>query len=274
MTRYVSDIRKVLITGGTSGLGLRLVKYFLELGCDVVATGRKNITLIGYEEKFNLLRTDFSNLSRTSEAVKKICRDHRFDLVINNAGILSPPDFQLTDDGFEYTFQVNFLTHLMLNEIIIMNGEPGRPLMIASTVSPVYRIAEKDLIIYAGKSDYKPLKAYSNSKLYLALMSSYLPARYPVPEMLCIGFDPGIFSSEIYRMQKGWFRTMYRLAAPFMRSSEKVVVRFGEVIRRKDLADGAVYRSGKGKWALPAAEPRAVKIFWKECDKIIKQYVS
>jgi len=274
MTRSVSDIRKVLITGGTSGLGLRLVKYFLEKGCDVVATGRKNITLTGYEEKFSFLRADFSNLALTSESVKKICRDQRFDLVINNAGILSPPDFQITDDGFEYTFQVNFLSHLMLNEIIIMNAEPGRSLMIASTVSPVYRIAEKDLAIYTGKSDYKPLKAYSNSKLYLALMSSYLPGKYPITELRCIGFDPGIFSSEIYRMQKGWFRTMYRLAAPFMRSPERVAVRFGEVIKRKDLADGAVYRSGKGKGSLPVAETRAVKTFWKECDKIIEQYIS
>lgn len=135
MTRSVSDIGKILITGGTSGLGLRLAKYFLEKGYDVVATGRKNITLTEYGEKFSLLRIDFSNMAQTSEAVKKICRNHRFDIVINNAGILSPPDFQLTGDGFEYTFQVNFLSHLMLSEIILTNSEPGRPLMIATTVS-------------------------------------------------------------------------------------------------------------------------------------------
>ena len=179
MTRSVSESEKVLVTGGTSGLGLRLVKYFLENGYDVVATGRKNITLSGYGERFSLLRTDFSNMEQTSEAVKKICRNHRFDIVVNNAGILSPPDFQLSEDGLEYTFQVNFLSHLMLSEIILMNAEPGRPIMIASTVSPVYRIAEKDLAIYTSKSDYRPIKAYSNSKLYLALMCSYLPGKYP-----------------------------------------------------------------------------------------------
>jgi retinol dehydrogenase 12 len=274
MTRSRPDIGKVLITGGTSGLGLRIAKYFLEKGYDVVATGRKNISLSGYGEKFSLLRIDFSNMGQTSEAVKKICRNHRFDIVINNAGILSPPDFLLTDDGFEYTFQVNFLSHLILNEIILMNAEPGRPLMIVSTVSPVYRIAEKDLAIYAAKSDYRPIKAYSNSKLYLALMCSYLPRKYPMSEIRSIGFDPGIFSSEIYRMQKEWFRMLYRIAAPFMRSPEKVAIRFGEVIKREDLADGAVYRSGKGKGSLPVAEIKAVNAFWKACDKIIEPYVS
>jgi NAD(P)-dependent dehydrogenase (short-subunit alcohol dehydrogenase family) len=274
MIRSVSDCGKVLVTGGTSGLGLRLAKYFLDKGYDVVATGRKNITLTGYGERFSLLMTDFNNMDQTSEAMKKICRNHRFDIVINNAGILSPPDFQLTVNGLEYTFQVNFLSHLMLNEIILRNAAPGRSLMIASTVSPIYRIAEKDLSIYTGKSDYNPIKAYSNSKLYLALMCSYLPSKYPMTELRCIGFDPGIFSSEIYRMQKEWFRMLYWIAAPFMRSPEKVALRFGEVINREDLVNGAVYRTGKGKGSLPVAENQAVNAFWKECDKIIEPYVS
>lgn len=93
-------------------------------------------------------------------------------------------------------------------------------------------------------------------------------------ELRCIGFDPGIFSSEIYRMQKEWFRILYRIAAPFMRSPDKVAIRFGEVIKREDLTDGAVYRSGKGKGSLPIAETRDINAFWKECDKIIRPYVS
>lgn len=274
MTSPEPGIGKVLVTGGTSGLGLVLTKNFLEEGCYVVATGRKNITLPGYDGRFTLVRTDFSNLALTSEAVKNICRDHRFDLVVNNAGVLSPPCFHLTDDGFEYTFQVNFLSHLLLSEIIIMNSDPGRLLMIASVVSPVYRIAENDLRWHKTAEGYRPLKAYSASKLFLALMSSYLTEKYQPNGLKCIGFDPGTFSSGIYRMQKEWFRIMYKVAAPFMRSPENVAARFGEVIKRKDLADGAVYRSCKGKGSFPVAETSAVKAFWKECDEILEKYIS
>ena len=273
MNGSVPERGKVLITGGTSGLGFRLVKYFLEKGYEVVAIGRKNITLPEYGDRFSLLMTDFSDLMQTSETVKKICRNRRFDIVINNAGVLSPPDLLLTDIRLEYTFQVNFLSHLMLDEIILMNSEPGRSLMIAAIVSPVYRIAEKDLTIYPKASDYRPLKAYSNSKLYLALMCTYLHYKYPSKYLRCIGFDPGIFSSGIYRMQKRWFRMMYRIAAPFMRNPKKVAVRFGEVIKREDLVNGAVYRSGKGKGRFPVAENQAVNSFWKECNKIIEPYV-
>jgi len=274
MYKSVSVRRKALITGGTSGLGLALTKHFLEKGYEVVATGRKNITLPGFEGRLSLLLTDFSDMSQTSEAVKKICRNQSFDIVINNAGVLSPPDLLLTNSQLEYTFQVNFLSHLMIDEIILMNTDPARLLMIAATVSPVYRIAENDLKIYISAEEYGPLKAYSGSKLCLALMCSYLHEKYPAYNLRCIGFDPGIFSSEIYRMQEGWFRMIYRLAAPFMRSPEKVAVRFGEVLERKDLAHGAVYRSGKGKGSFPAADSRAAKTFWKECEKIIEHYIS
>jgi NAD(P)-dependent dehydrogenase (short-subunit alcohol dehydrogenase family) len=274
MTRSEHGIGKVLVTGGTSGLGLALTKNFLENGCDVVATGRKDITLPGYKGRFTLLRTDFSNLKLTSEAVRSLCRNQRFDIVVNNAGVLSPPDLQLSDEGFEYTLQVNFLSHLLLSEIIIMNSDPGRPLMIASVVSPVYRIAENDLRLHKPPEEYGPLKAYSASKLFLALMGSYLTGKYPAYSLKCIGFDPGTFSSGIYRMQKEWFRIMYRIAAPFMRSPEKVAARFGDVITRKDLVDGAVYRSGTGKGSLPVAETSALNAFWKECEKILEDYIS
>ncbi len=40
MQRSLSDLRTVLITGGTSGLGLELVKLYLDKGFEVVATGR------------------------------------------------------------------------------------------------------------------------------------------------------------------------------------------------------------------------------------------
>lgn len=274
MKGSIPEGKKVLITGGTSGLGLRLAKYFLEKGCIVVATGRKNVELPDYEDRFSLIITDFSNLKQTSDAVKKISSNHKFDLVINNAGILSPPDLLLTDDGLEYTFQVNFLSHLMLDEIILRNSEPGRPLMIASIVSPVYRIADKVMTIYTGSSDYGPIKAYSSSKLYLALIGKYLHYKYPSKEFQYIDFDPGTFSSGIYRMQKKWFRMMYIIGAPLLRNPEKVAVRFAEVIKREDLVDGAVYRSGKGKGRLPVAENNIENSFWMECNKIIEPFMS
>jgi NADP-dependent 3-hydroxy acid dehydrogenase YdfG len=63
----------VLITGGTSGLGLALVKLFLKKGYYVVAMGRQPLNLPGYEEKFKLFRIDFSDMDQVAIITKKIC---------------------------------------------------------------------------------------------------------------------------------------------------------------------------------------------------------
>ncbi len=264
---------KILITGGTSGLGLELVIVFLKKGYEVVAMGRKNQALTDYNDKFTFCMTDFSSLRQTSDTVKRICKDHKFDIVINNTGVLSPPEFNLTDDGHEYSFQVNFLSHLLLNEIIIRNAEWGKHLKIAATVSPVYRIADTDFVLIKSEAGYRSFRAYSNSKLYLALMCSYLPEKHQSVDLKCIGFDPGVFSSEIYRMQKEWFRFLYKIAAPFMRSPVKIAARYAELIEREDLVNGAVYKSGRQTGSVSVTENPAVNTFWQVCYKMIEPYL-
>jgi len=273
MQRNKSDNLNILITGGTSGLGLELVSFFLKKGYSVVATGRQNRLTGETSEKLTFINTDFCNLRQTADAVKNICKDNKFDIVINNAGVLSPPDMIITDDGFEYSFQVNFLAHLMLNEIIIRNAAPDQSLKIATTVSIVYRIAHIDPDVFRSKECYRPLKAYSISKLYLTLMCSWLPQKYKMYDLKCFGFDPGVFSSGIYRMQKEWFRSMYRIAAPFMRDPEKIALQFGELIERNDLINGAIYRPGKLTGSIPSAKNGNISSFWKDCYGMIEPYL-
>ncbi|HQG62440.1 MAG TPA: SDR family NAD(P)-dependent oxidoreductase, partial [Bacteroidales bacterium] len=68
MDLYTNKI--ILITGGTSGLGLELVKSFLDKGNTVIATGRRELELKSYEGKFHLYRVDFSDLKETASVTK------------------------------------------------------------------------------------------------------------------------------------------------------------------------------------------------------------
>jgi NAD(P)-dependent dehydrogenase (short-subunit alcohol dehydrogenase family) len=274
MIRSPSYTGKILITGGTSGLGLELVKCFLKRGYEVLATGRVNKAIPDSHDRFTFCMTDLSDLNQTSDALKKICKENKFDIIINNAGVLSPPDMLLTDDGNEYSFQVNFLSHLLINEIIIRHHEFERPLKIAATVSLVYRFAENELKFLNSEKDYRPLEAYSNSKLYLALMCSHLPRKYQSCNLRCIGFDPGVFSSGIYRMQKGWFRFFYKVAAPFMRNPEKVAAGYADLIEREDLVNGAIYKTGSKTGSVPLNDSQAVVEFWKLCYQMIEPFLK
>lgn len=265
---------QILITGGTSGLGLELVKAFQRKSYIVTALGRDPERLAGAGDKLEFAYTDFGNLNETAGIIKDLCRTHDFDYVINNAGILSPPGYMITKDGLEYTFQINFLAHLLINEVIIQSKNDLLPLMIAGITSPVYRLSGNRIRYGNDESDYKPLKAYSDSKYLLSLMCRHLPLRYHERNVNAFSFNPGIFSSGIYRIRKPWFGRMYRIAAPFMRRSEKVAEIFTEIFEFNNIETGKIYDLRKKTFSLPVSDSNTEKDFWNYCYKKIGQFLS
>jgi NAD(P)-dependent dehydrogenase (short-subunit alcohol dehydrogenase family) len=259
--------KSILITGGTSGLGLELAKIFLRMGYEVITTGRRNNEISGYEGKFFLYITDFSNIAEVSEVFRKMLANHKPVIIINNAGILSPADRTITSDGLEYTFQVNFLVHLLLSEMAIKKSTPEDKLKIVSITSPVYKMAAIDI---SANTAYKSLKAYSSSKLYLALLGRYLCEKYPEKQLNCYSFDPGTFGSGIYRMRGSFFSFLYRIAFPFMKRSSAVAATLAETIMRGNVENGWIINRRNKVVKLPDFENEDK--FWNHCAGLIGAY--
>jgi NAD(P)-dependent dehydrogenase (short-subunit alcohol dehydrogenase family) len=273
MNKPHSGTRSVLITGGTSGLGLELVRLFLARGFEVVVTGRRQVSPPAPCERFKLVNVDFSNLEETAGTVNKICDSYNFDVVINNAGVLGPGNLIVTGNGHEYTFQVNFLAHLLVNEIIIRKRTSDKPLTTAVITSLVYRIAGSDIVFPSTPVKYRPFKAYTRSKLFLALMCGHLTEKYLGANVKCIGFDPGVFSSGIFRMQNRFYRAVYDIGAPFMRDPLKVAAVLSELIDKEDLTGGSVYDLRKRIRRVPEVDSAVLNDFWEQCDKSVAQFL-
>ena len=83
--------KKILITGATGGIGNELVKKFLNLGGNVVATGTKAEKLDIIKKKYpnvKIQRFDISEHSRIEEFINNVVLDlGGLDVLINNAGI-------------------------------------------------------------------------------------------------------------------------------------------------------------------------------------------
>ncbi len=269
MQRSHSDSQVILVTGGTSGLGLEIVKIFLDRGYYVVATGRQSIDMPGYEKMFRLYQVDFNDLQQTADIVKKICDNHNIDLIINNAGMISPPVFTTTKNGFESTFQVNFLAHLLLNDIIIRRFGNDRPLKIAAVSSMVYKIGNYESGLTRQSDNYNPLRSYSDSKLLLALMCKLMGKKYRNVDLKCFSFDPGIFSSSIFRMQNPFLRFLYKIAAPFMRKPSSVAAIIADILIDSQFSCGAVYNLRKKIKPLKNINIGSVEDFIERCHRII-----
>ena len=267
--------KTILITGGTSGLGFELAREFLERGCKVEITGRTLLKIPRPSENFHFSSVDFSNLSSVAHFAREFSAGNGpVDLVINNAGVLSPPGYHRTEDGYEHTFQVNFLSHLLLNHILAAGSHNGQTLKIMSVISPVYKIGRLPDNIYGHPVHYHPFRTYSSSKYCQTLMNQYFTEFFPQPYVTCFSYDPGIFRSGIYRLQHRWFRNAYHLAAPVMNHPAGIASRMADLIARENPEKGSIYnRKGLVK---PIIQPGSTveSSFLAKCGEMISPFIQ
>jgi len=266
--------KNILITGGTSGLGFELVNQFAQKGCTVVATGRSKPVSPGFPGLVKYYRVDFKNLDQVARLGEELNRNEMpFDIIINNAGILSPPFPEFTVNRFECTFQVNFLAHLLLNQMLILKKQDNRPLVIVPVTSPVYKLGRIKAQVFMQSGNYSALRAYADTKLYLIMMSSFFNEKFRDKGITCVNFNPGIFSSGIYRTQERWFRIAYHLASPLLEKPSAVASKVAILLESRGLIPGAIYNRKGNPAFLPSGSVQE-SAFWSACFEMIDPFIS
>ena len=127
------DGKTVVITGGNTGLGLESGKRLAAAGAEVVLTTRtlskgeqavadvrKYLADQGMDAKsvrvhaLTLDLADFESVKKFPAALKTLLGKRPVDVLMNNAGVMSIQDLEITKDGNERTFQTNHLGHFAL----------------------------------------------------------------------------------------------------------------------------------------------------------------
>ncbi len=133
--------RKVLITGGSSGLGKATAKHLIGEGAEVLITGRdeKKLKQVADELNCHSLAFDMSNLDGLeSMAAKAVEMLQGIDVLINNAGI---GEFALLGEieleSFERVFRTNVFGLSMLTQYLLpeLKKSKGDIVNIASTAA-------------------------------------------------------------------------------------------------------------------------------------------
>ena len=121
--------RVALITGGGTGIGFDIAKFFLASGATVVITGRREEVLkeavanLGSGAHYAV--NDVSDLSLTSQLVAELVAKHGgIDILVNNAGInMKRPAVEVSDDDFANIINVN------LNAVFALTREVGKHML-------------------------------------------------------------------------------------------------------------------------------------------------
>src|SRR4051794_39448510 len=83
--------RKILITGGSAGIGLAFALKFLEFGNEVIVTGRRQAVLDGIKAqhpKLHTIQSDIADPKQIAELAARLKADFpALDVLMNNAGV-------------------------------------------------------------------------------------------------------------------------------------------------------------------------------------------
>jgi NAD(P)-dependent dehydrogenase (short-subunit alcohol dehydrogenase family) len=178
--------KRAVVTGASDGIGLGIATRLAAAGAEVlmpVRNLRKGEAAIAAirerspDANVSLRELDLSSLASV-EALGETLRNEGepIHILVNNAGVMTPPDRQVTIDGFELQFGTNHLGHFALVGHLLPLLRAGR----ARVTSQISVAANRGTINWDDlhwKRTYHGMNAYRQSKIAFGLFGLELNRR-------------------------------------------------------------------------------------------------
>lgn len=226
--------KTILVTGANSGIGyytaleLARNKAHVILGCRNIEKANDTLKKIKNEipnAKVEIGIFDLGDLNSIKEYADNFIKTKgKLDILINNAGIMTPQIKILTKDGFEVQWGTNFLGHFALTGLLLKALEQGSNSRIVTVTSIAYRNAKIIFDDLNAEKNYVPMDYYKQSKLADTIFGIELEKRLRANNKNIISLEshPGISRTELlpnsYEIQKNfksWLMKVFtRLGMP------------------------------------------------------------
>ena len=277
----------VLITGGTTGLGLESAKRLAKAGASVIITARseeKGQEAVKAIQEFGPGDASFKILQLDDLDSTKAAADWdlpTIDVLLLNAGIMALPTRELTTLDLERQIHTNHLGHFVFTASIVPK------LSKSARIAVVSSDAHKIVMISGGKLDleysWKPSKdSYQGWKSYgmSKLANIYFAAKLDeMSSFTVVSLHPGSVATDLARQLSGnrMIQTLIdRVAYPLGKAlGIFLTVEQGAnnqvyLASTKDAIVGGGYYSGMKPQTLGdfATDPEVSNQLWKQSEEI------
>ncbi|GAA3989869.1 SDR family oxidoreductase [Allokutzneria multivorans] len=178
--------RRAVVTGASDGVGLGIAARLAAAGAEVLmpvrnpGKGAKAVAAIRERTpgaNVALRELDLSSLRSVSALSEQLLEEGEpIHILVNNAGVMTPPERRSTEDGFELQFGTNHLGHFALTTALLPLLRAGN----ARVTNQISISANRHAINWADlnwERSYSGDKAYSQSKIAVGLFGLELARR-------------------------------------------------------------------------------------------------
>ena len=182
--------KKILITGATGGIGTYLVKKFLSLDGNVIATGTNEKKLENLKNEFpniNTIQFDLSNHSEIESFVENaFSKLNGIDVLVNNAGITNDNlSLRMKNEDWQKVIDINLSSTFYLCKSVIkkmLKNKSGKIVNITSIVGHTGNIGQSN---------------YAASKAGMIAMSKSLALEYAKKNIFINCVSPGFIKTNM-----------------------------------------------------------------------------
>ncbi|ACC42406.1 short chain dehydrogenase [Mycobacterium marinum M] len=190
--------KTIVITGASDGIGAAAARRLTQNGEKVVVVGRSEskTTAVAAQLRADYFVADFADLSQVRALADKIRSEYpRIDVLANNAGAMCH-EIQFTADGYEKTYQVNYLSPFLLTTLLLDVLVQSRATVVNTTSSSQRLLPKVTLAELESTAQRRPSVAYALTKLAIVLFTRELHRRYHAKGLSAATFHPGYVDSN------------------------------------------------------------------------------
>jgi NAD(P)-dependent dehydrogenase (short-subunit alcohol dehydrogenase family) len=269
-------MRTIIITGASDGIGAAGARQLKAKGHDVVLVGRSQAKTEALARElgapFHL--ADCARLADVRRLAVELERYDRIDVLANNAGGIMG-ERQLTEDGFERTFQVNHLAPFLLTKLLMTRLIASRAVVI-QTASSAANMWGKDFDVTDLNSErgYAPQIAYGNAKLENILFTRELDRRHRADGISAVAFHPGVVRSSFASHTTHFMRFVYHTPLKYLAtiSPEKAAGALTALAEGKpgvDWRPGEVYANGRPMAVAFKDDGTVARELWERSERYL-----
>ena len=203
--------RTVVVTGGNSGIGRHTVAELARRGADVTLACRN----VGAGEKaaadlraqgvgpVRVQALDLADLASVRAFAD--AWSGPLDVLVNNAGVMTPPRYRQTADGFELQFGTNHLGHVALTARLLPHLLAAPAPRVVTVSSIAHFRGGPDVVDGNQGGGYQPERAYGNSKLANLLFAFELQRQAALhdSDLVSNAAHPGVSATGLVTSEQG-----------------------------------------------------------------------